>query len=382
MRVALVHDWLTGNRGGERCLEALCDIFPDAPIYTVVYVKGSVSESIERHTIVSSYLNSLPFVQKQYRYFLPLFPSAIESFNLHDFDLIVSSSHCVAKGVRVPQGICHISYVHTPMRYIWDSYEQYFEKQMQLNVKKVGMKIFRERLQQWDVQSNAQVHKFIANSYNVAERIQRLYGRDASVVHPPVDWHSFEASDCDEEFYLMVTAFVPYKRVDLAIQSANTMNVSLKIIGKGPEEKRLKRLAGPTIEFLGWKSNEVVRECYENCTALLFPGEEDFGIVPLEAMASGKPVIAYGKGGALETVIPLNPVTPLSRPNHPTGLFFYKQTAEALSEAIQLFEQRRSEFKPQSIRAHVKNFDKAYFIERIKQIIMTNYEQFRQSQLC
>ena len=382
MRVALVHDWLTGMRGGERCLEAFCELFPDAPIYTLVHVKGSVSEAIERHTIFPSYLNSVPNVGKFYRYFLPFFPSAIQSFEFGNFDLILSSSHCVAKGVRVPEGTCHISYVHTPMRYIWDGHEQYFGEKTLFSFGKMGMSIFRKRLQKWDVQSNAHVYRFIANSYNVAGRIKRHYGREAIVVHPPVDWHAFEASDDDAAFYLMVTAFAPYKKVDLAIQAANQLNIHLKIVGQGQDEKRLKNLSGPTVEFLGWKSDEGVRELYRQCRAVLFPGEEDFGIVPLEAMSSGKPVIAYGKGGVLETVIPLNPIAPCDSTTHPTGVFFYEQKADALIEAIQVFEKRRMEFQPQAIRAHVKGFDREHFKERIKQVIMTNYEQFRQSNLC
>ena len=381
-KVALVHDWLTGMRGGERCLEALCELFPDAPIYTLVYVKGSVSEAIERHPIFTSYLNAIPNIGKLYRYLLPLFPSAIQSFRLENYDLILSSSHCVAKGIHVTEGICHISYVHAPMRYIWDAHEQYFGKRPFYSFGKMGMAIFRKRLQQWDVQSNVHVHGFVANSSNVAERIKHHYGREASVVHPPVDWHSFKASDCDEGFYLMVTAFAPYKRVDLAIQAANTLKISLKIIGKGQEEKDLRRLAGPTVEFLGWQCDERVRALYRKCRAVLFPGEEDFGIVPLECMASGKPVIAYGKGGVLETVIPVNPVTPMKGQICPTGVFFYEQTVESFIEAIQLFEQRRSEFQPQAIRAHVEAFDRKHFKERFKQVIMKNYEQYRQSHLC
>jgi len=382
MKVALVHDWLTGMRGGERCLEALCELFPDAPIYTLVHVKGSVSEAIERHPIFTSYLNAIPNIGKFYRYLLPLFPSAIQSFTFDNYDLILSSSHCVAKGIHVPEGICHISYVHAPMRYIWDAHEQYFGKRPFYSFVKMGMAIFRKRLQQWDVQSNVHVHGFIANSSTVAERIKHHYGREASVVHPPVDWYAFESSDCEEGFYLMVTAFAPYKRVDLAIQAANKLKISLKIIGKGQEEKDLRRLAGPTVEFLGWKTDEGVRELYRKCRAVLFPGEEDFGIVPLEAMASGKPIIAYGKGGVLETVIPVNPITPINRTIAPTGIFFYQQTVDALSEAIQLFELRRSAFLPQAIRDHVETFDRKHFKKRINQMIMSNYGQFRQLHLC
>lgn len=382
MKVALVHDWLTGMRGGERCLEALCELFPDAPIYTLVHVKGSVSEAIEEHEIFPSYLNAIPNIGKLYRYCLPLFPSAIQSFNLKNYDLVLSSSHCAAKGIRVPDGTCHLSYVHTPMRYIWDAHEQYFGKNSFFRLGKMGMAIFRKRLQQWDMQSNSQVYGFIANSYNVAGRIKRCYGREAIVVHPPVDWHAFEASDCDEGFYLMVTAFGPYKQVNLAIQAANKLKKSLKIIGKGPEEKQLKRLAGPTVEFLGSLTDNEVRECYRKCTALLFPGEEDFGIVPLEAMASGKPVIAYGKGGVLETVTPINPAVPIDGEDTHTGVFFYEQTADSLGEAIQLFEQRRREFHPSAIRAHVQVFDRELFKKRIKQVIMTNFDQFCQSRPC
>jgi len=382
MKVALVHDWLTGMRGGEKCLEVLCELFPDAPIYTLFHVKGSVSQTIERHRIVTSCLNAIPKIETFYRYLLPLFPSAIESLKFGDFDVILSSSHCVAKGIRVPEGTCHISYVHTPMRYIWDVHDQYFEETRFFSLKKMGMAVFRKRLQLWDVQSNAHVYGCIANSYHVAGRIQRHYGREAVVVHPPVDWHAFEASDDDAEFYLMVTAFAPYKRVDLAIQAANQLQLPLKIIGQGQEERRLKQLAGPTVEFSGWRSDEEVRESYRRCRALLFPGEEDFGIAPLEAMASGKPVIAFGKGGVLETLVPLNPMAPCDGTIQPTGVFFYEQTVDALSEAIQVFEKRRSEFQPEAIRAHVQAFDREHFKERIMRVIMTKYEQFCQSTLC
>ena len=218
-------------------MEAFCELFPDAPIYTLIHDQGSVSQQIERHHVIPSFLNTLPFVKRYYRYCLPFFPSVIQSFEFDKFDLILSSSHCVAKGIRVPEGTCHLSYVHAPMRYIWDAHTQYFGSSSIFNFGKIGMAIFRKSLQQWDVQSNIRVHGFIANSSNVAERINRHYGREASVVHPPVDWNAFEASDSDEGFYLMVTAFAPYKRVDLAIQVANRLKISLKIIGRARRKK-------------------------------------------------------------------------------------------------------------------------------------------------
>ena len=382
MRVALVHDWLTGMRGGERCLEAFCEIFPEAKIFTLIHIPGSVSTTIERHHIIPSFLNIFPFVKSHYRYYLPFFPLAIQSFDFHEFDLILSSSHCVAKGIRVPRETCHISYIHTPMRYIWDTHEQYFGHKACFSLEKLAMAVFRKRLQKWDVKTTTDVHMFVANSQNVAERIKHYYRREATVVYPPVGWKELAASECDEGFYLMVTAFVPYKRVDLAIKVATQSKISLKIIGKGPEERQLQKLAGPTVEFLGWKTDERVREFYRKCTALLFPGEEDFGIVPLEAMATGKPVIAYGKGGVLETVIPINPINQTEKTSSPTGVFFYEQTENALSEAITLFESNRGMFQPQAIRAYVQRFDKQYFQEQINQVIMTTYQQFRQSQPC
>ena len=394
MKVALVHDWLTGMRGGERCLEALCDLFPDAPIYTLFHVKGSVSDTIERHPIIPSFLNRVPFVKNRYRYLLPFFPLAIRRVEFNQYDLVVSSSHCVAKGIRVPRETCHISYVHTPMRYIWDGFDTYFGNTERWNFGRLGMACFRTRLQQWDIESNAHVSHFIANSHNVAERISRHYGRSACVVYPPVDWQTFQASHRHEGFYLMVTAFAPYKKVDLAIAAANELALPLKIIGQGQDEKRLRRMAGPSIEFLGWQPDHRVRDFYSRCVAILFPGEEDFGIVPLEAMAAGKPVIAYGKGGALETIAPVNPL-PKPGENHldrgvqrsgpssvRTGVFHYEQSVQAIIEAIQLFSQHHADFDPDAIRAHVEPFDQSHFKRQMEQIIMSCYHEFRRSPLC
>ena len=410
MRVALVHDWLTGMRGGERCLEVFCELFPEAPLYTLIYRKGSVSPAISRQTIVPSFLDSFPFVQTYYRNLLPIFPRAIQSIDLQEVDLVLSSSHCVAKGIPVPQGGCHISYIHAPMRYVWDSYEDYFGDQARFSLGKVGMGVFRRRLQDWDVMSSRGVHAFIANSWNVAEKVFRLYGRNACVIHPPVDWEAFRASHENEGFYLMVTALAPYKKVELAIHAANSLNLPLTIVGQGPEEKRLRGIAGPSVRFLGWLSDQEIRELYGKCRAILFPGEEDFGIVPLEAMACGKAVIAYGKGGVLESVTPLNP-PPDSRLNPGaflqegpkpgekgsfspevflspsknqaiSGVFFYEQSVEALIEAIRLFEQRSTSFSPDEIRKGVEKFDRSSFQGSVKETVEKVYRDFQEGRLC
>lgn len=381
-RVAIVHDWLTGMRGGERCLEVLCELYPDAPIYTLLHIKGAVSPTIERHPIHTSFLQHLPAAESRYRHYLPLFPRAIESLSVSACDLVISSSHCVAKGIRVPPGACHVSYVYTPMRYVWDQYDAYFGPGQASWSTRLAMNVVRGSLQRWDVSTAASVDAFIAISHHVADRIQRHYKRTSEVIYPPVDYAAFDLSRVDEGFYLMVTAFAPYKRVDLAIEAFRRVQRPLKIIGTGQDEARLRRMAGPNVEFLGWQPDDVVRDYYARCTALLFPGEEDFGIVPLEAMACGKPVIAYAKGGALETVIPLD--VPVSRTGEiessgrrtPTGLFFSDPTPESLLAALRVFEQSRACFDPSAIRAHALSFDRAHFKQHIGQAIARNYSRF------
>ena len=368
-------------RGGERCLEVFCELFPEADLYTLLHLKGKVTSTIERHRILSSFIQRLPLAKKRYRYYLPLFPFAIERFRLPPYDLILSSSHCVAKGIQPPPGAKHLCYIHSPMRYVWDQYDNYAAEGRSGIVARIGMALFRKKLQSWDIASATRVDQFVANSRNIAGKVDRYYGRSALVLHPPVDWHSYEVGKDSEDFFLMVTAFAPYKRVDLAIQACNILKRPLKIIGTGQEEARLRKLAGPTVEFLGWQSDENVRQCYRRCKALLFPGEEDFGIVPLEAMACGKPVIAFGRGGALETVISLQETGAklngaVGRANifngHeesvPTGVFFFTQTVAAIVEAIELFERHQKVFDPQAIRVHVASFDRSVFKEQLNQM--------------
>ncbi len=359
LRVALVHDWLTGMRGGEKVLEVLCELFPDATLFTLLHNKGAMSPTIEQMEVRTSFVQRLPFREGQYRKYLPLFPRAIESFDFSGYDLIISTSHCVAKGAKPAGSALHICYCHTPMRYVWDQYQEYFGKGRADVVTRSAMSLIAPSLRNWDVKSSARVHFFVANSGYVAKRIERYYSRAADVIHPPVDASLFRIQERRLDYYLMVTALVPYKRVDLAVETFNRLGRRLVIIGSGPEEGKLKAKAADNIEFLGWENNEVLAKFYANCKALIFPGVEDFGIVPLEAMASGRPVIAYAEGGALETVV--------AQGDRPTGVLFHEQTVESLAHAIEECEARQ--FDSQVIRNHAEKFDRKRFKQRIHEYI-------------
>lgn len=323
LKIALVHDWLTGMRGGEKCLEVLCELFPHAPLYTLVHIPGSVSSLIEDRPIYTSFIQQLPGAASQYRKYLPLFPKAIEGLDLTGYDLVISISVCAAKGVSARPGGLHICYCNTPMRYVWDQYEEYFGKGRAGLSTRLAMSVAAPYLRAWDVRTADRVHHYIANSRNVQERISRIYHRESEVIYPPVDVDRYTVLDRPREFALVVSALVPYKRVDLAVESFNRSGKRLVIVGKGPDLDRLRAVARPNVEFLGWRSDEDLATLYQQASALIFPGEEDFGIVPLEATASGTPVVAYGKGGALETVI-----------DGVTGVFFKDQTMDSLDDAI------------------------------------------------
>lgn len=365
-RIAIVHEWLTGMRGGEKCVEALCELFPGATLFTLVHVRGSVSPTIERMPIHTSFIQHLPLAARHYRHYLPLFPRAIERLNLREFDIVISSNHAVAKGVRTAAGTLHICYCHTPMRYIWNLYDEYFSKGSAGLLTRTAMRLFVKRLRAWDVRTAAHPHHYIANSRNVQRRIKEIYHREADVIYPPVDTSLFQLSTAPGNYYLIVSALVPYKRIDLAIEAFNSTDEKLVIIGSGPEGTKLRALAGPNIEFLGWQPDDIVRKAYAECTALVFPGEEDFGIVPLEAMASGKPVVAFARGGALETVVQTAGLQ--------TGVLFQEQSPEHLLEALQRL--RTTTFHPDLLRKHALQFDKEIYKKRMLEYIQGRWEEF------
>jgi glycosyltransferase involved in cell wall biosynthesis len=379
MKVAIVHDWLTSSRGAERCLEVFCELFPDADLFSLLYCPGTVSPVIERMNIHTSFIQHLPLTKRFYRYYLPFFPMAIERFDFRGYDLIFSSSHCVAKGAIRPPGALHLSYTYTPMRYAWDLYDAYFSNRFGTIRNFITRKVMAH-LREWDLAACQRVDHFMAISQNVADRIRRHYNRDASVIYPPVDVKRFKVSQDRGDYYLVVSALVPYKRIDLAIEAFNRLGFSLKIVGWGPEVSRLKKIAGSSVEFLGNLTDAEIALCYTRCRAVIFPGEEDFGIVPLEAQASGKPVIAYAKGGVLETVIPLNPLSGArtSDVEQPTGVYFYEQTVDSLVEAVIYFERNAYHFEQKRLRDNALRFDRPIFKAKIQSFIHEKWQTFAQ----
>jgi glycosyltransferase involved in cell wall biosynthesis len=355
-RVVLVHDWLTGMRGGEKCLEPLARRWPAARLLTLFHTPGSVSPAIEGLAIRPSPLNRLPRVDRYYRYLLPVMPFAA-GWTITDAELVVSLSHCVAKSARAPEGVPHVCYCFTPMRYAWHMREAYFRKAGLLGrLKAAAVERLLSRIRAWDRRTADRVTHFIAISRTVQDRIRECYGRDSVVIYPPVDTDFYTPAAVErEDFYLVVSALAPYKRFDLAIDACARLGRKLVVIGSGQDMQKLKAKAGANVVFLGWQPDETIRDHLRRAKALLFPGEEDFGIVPLEAQACGCPVIAFGRGGATETVRPLGVVA------DPTGVFFAEQTAEAVMEAIERFERDADRFDPRSARRQAVQFRKERF---------------------
>jgi glycosyltransferase involved in cell wall biosynthesis len=358
MSTALVHDWLTGMRGGERVLESLCGLYPDADIFTLYHRRGSVSARIERHSITSSFVQRLPLAGAYYRHYLPLFPMAVERFDLHAYDLVISSSHCAAKAV-IPSGRArHLCYCHSPMRYAWDQFDAYF------GPTRVGALASRwvyrpalARLARWDASTTTRVHRFVANSEHVAGRIRRYYNRSATIVHPPVDTVFFHPADVPlGNHFLIVSALVPYKRIDLAIAACQRVGATLRIVGDGPDRTRLEAQAGPTVEFLGRLGDDAVRDEYRRALAVILPGEEDFGIVPVEAQACGRPVVALGRGGVIDSVI-----------DGENGVLFTEPDANSLAGALERVA--RQSFDSAGISRSAQRFSREFHVQRMRDVL-------------
>jgi glycosyltransferase involved in cell wall biosynthesis len=350
VRVAIVHYWLTGMRGGEKVVEALCELFPQADIFTNIYRPDRVSETIRRHRVRTTFVNRLPFASR-IRAYLALMPLALEQLDLRGYDLVISTESGPAKGIVPPLDGTHICYSLSPMRYAWDMYPDYLASAGWLGRALLRPAMHYMRL--WDFATAARVDYFATISEHTRRRIAKYYRREAEIVYPPVDTKRFRPTGTRRDFYLVVGATEPYKRVDLVVDAVNRLGRPLVVIGEGPEDRRLHRLAGPTVTFLGAQPDEVLRDHYASCRALIFPGEEDFGIVPVECMASGRPVIAYGRGGALDTVR-----------DGETGLFFREQTADALVDAILRYEREEREFSSERIAEHARAFDREHFKAR------------------
>ncbi len=372
MKVALVHDWLTNFGGAERLIEIFHRIFPEAPIYTLLYDQTRLPESFKAMDIRTSFLQKMHFSRKKHQWLLQFMPIAIEQFDLSEYDLVLSSSTACAKGVITRAGTCHISYCNTPMRYAWDFYHEYTEKKGFLLRFYIAWQM--NRIRQWDRLSADRVDYFIANSQNVARRIQKHYRRDSHVIYPPVDtkfYHPAGEALNVGNYFLCAGRLVGYKRIDLAVQVFSQLKLPLWVAGDGAEYKSLKKLAGSTIKFLGKVPDDELRTLYRQCRAFVFPGEEDFGIMPLEAQACGRPVIAFGKGGALETVV-----------EGKTGTFFKEQSTDSLVQAVERFLQSETNFSPEIITAHTKKFAVEEFEDQILEFVTQKYMYFKGDDLA
>lgn len=380
MKVALIHDYLNQYGGAERVLEALTEIFPAAPIYTLLYDDKIVQRYFPGKKIRASFLQKILFIKSHHRFFPPLMPIAVEKFDLSNYEIVISDSAAFAKGVITRPETLHICYCHTPIRYAWDDSHKYIREFSMPKLAKIFIPFFMNYIRLWDREASFRVDKFICNSNFVAQRIKKYYKQEATVIYPPVDTKEFYLSENKSAgpeksrlnvgtngagYFLIVGRSLPYKRFDIAIKAFNVLEMPLKIIGDGPEIKKLNRMANWNIEFLGELNGDKLREYYQNCQALIFPQEEDFGIVALEAMACGKPVIAFRGGGALESV-----------KERETGIFFDEQTIDSLVEAVKNFKPEK--FNPQKIRAHALKFDKEIFKKKIKDFIEKSWEEFKE----
>lgn len=362
-RIAIVHDYLNQKGGAERVVAVMHETFPDSPIFTSVVDLENTWPELAGADIRTTWMQGLPGIGKHFKKYLMLYPGAFKSMDLKGYDIVLSSSSAFAKGVEKAAGAVHICYCYTPMRFVWD-YERYVEREGFGPLTRTVLPFFIKRLKNWDLKTKNNPDYYIAISTVVKERIRSFYGRDAKVIFPPVDVERFKPSGGTDDFYLVVSRLNPYKRIDLAIDAFNSLGLPLKIIGDGPYSERLKAMAGPNIEFLGYIDDSLQAEYYSRCRALVFPGVEDFGIVPLEANAAGRPVIAFKGGGALDTVV-----------DGVTGLFFEEGTGASLAEAVRKIEDGEASFDSNRVRAHSLKFSKEVFVDELKRYIATVYEE-------
>jgi glycosyltransferase involved in cell wall biosynthesis len=374
LRVAIVHYWFIGRGGGERVVEALAEVFPQADLFSLVADKSTLAPILQTRKLQTSFLQRVPGAKKFHRHFLFLQPLALEQFDLSEYDLVISSESGPAKGVITSSKTCHICYCHSPMRYIWDMYPQYRRGMGPV----VGMvfSLAAHYMRIWDYASARRVDYFVANSRFIASRIRKYYGRESTVIHHPVETSAAHCSSKPGSHYLVVGRLVDYKRFDLAVSACTVLGRSLKVIGDGPQCEALRSIAGPTVRFLGKVSEQELRENLADCRALLFPGEEDFGIAPVEAQSFGRPVIAYASGGLLETVRGIMPDE--AGVEDPTGVFFTEQSSSAMVKAILDFEAMENEFCTQKIREHSLQFDREIFKRKIADFVRFAVAEFRE----
>jgi glycosyltransferase involved in cell wall biosynthesis len=375
MKTAIIHEWLTSVAGSEKVVEQMLNLYPDADLYCIVdFMESADRQFIKNRVLKTSLIQHLPFAKKKYRNYLPLMPFAVQRFDLSKYDLILSSSHAVAKGVRTRAAQLHICYCHTPMRYAWDLRDQYLkESGLDKGIKGAIAKNILNRLQAWDAATAARVDYFLANSYYIADRIKRAYNRESDVIYPPVDVDRFSLSDKKDEFYLAASRMVPYKKMDLIAEAFTSLSDKrLIIIGNGPDFDKVRKKAGKNISLLGYQPFQVLKEHMQRAKAFVFAAEEDFGIVPVEAQACGTPVIAFGRGGVTETVLPLRRDDCGMRNETnvaPTGVFFNEQTPRAVREAVLFFEKNLAKFDGQQIRKNAIRFSTERFKREFKEFV-------------
>ncbi|WP_138494615.1 glycosyltransferase [Paenibacillus pinistramenti] len=362
MKIAIAHDYLIQMGGAERVVEVLHDMYPDAPIFTTVSHGNRLPESLKNADIRTTWLQNFPGVKTNFKKMLPLYPLAIRDFDFRGYDIVLSSSSAFVKSIEVPKNTFHLCYCHTPMRFAWD-YDTYMERESQPSMLKKLLKVYIRQLKSWDQRTSSNVNQFVANSSVVQRRIQNYYQRDAEVIFPPINTSRFRSSSEVEDYYLIVSRLVSYKRIDLAVEAFNQSGLPLYIVGDGPDRKRLAEMAKPNVKFLGRLEDGQVNELMSKCRAFIFPGEEDFGITPLEANAAGRPVIAYQAGGALDTIVP-----------YVNGVFFRNQKVDDLLAAVG--EVERHAWNVSQIMGHAKKFDEDTFKQQFKQYVEQAYVNF------